>query len=203
MTPMTRKMSIMKTRAQKGFTLAELLIALAILGVIATFTIPKILTSTGTAQFKASTKEAASIISGAIQDFGVNNPVTATSTFAAMLANVNYVQNDQASLVAATGLNEACSATAPCLVLHNGGILQYSSTANFGSTANTHYLVVNFDPDGTKSAVTTDIVTFAVGSQGKVVDITNRASTGFTTLGGGTSLTAEAASPSWASNLWQ
>lgn len=34
----------------KGFTLAELLIALAILGVIATFTIPKVLQSSRTAQ---------------------------------------------------------------------------------------------------------------------------------------------------------
>lgn len=41
---------------QKGFTLAELLISLAILGVIATFTIPKILSSQQNGSLNASTE---------------------------------------------------------------------------------------------------------------------------------------------------
>jgi prepilin-type N-terminal cleavage/methylation domain-containing protein len=48
-----------------GFTLAELLIALAILGEIATFTIPKILSSQQNGTNKAKAKEAFSMVSSA------------------------------------------------------------------------------------------------------------------------------------------
>jgi prepilin-type N-terminal cleavage/methylation domain-containing protein len=41
----------------KGFTLAELLIALALLGIIASFTIPKVLESSTNAKYKAMAKE--------------------------------------------------------------------------------------------------------------------------------------------------
>ena len=54
-------------RRLNGFTLAELLIALVILGLIATFTIPKVLQSQQNAQYKSSAKEVASMISGAYQ----------------------------------------------------------------------------------------------------------------------------------------
>lgn len=47
---------------QKAFTLAELLIALAILGVIATFTIPKVLTANQNGTFKAIGKETAAML---------------------------------------------------------------------------------------------------------------------------------------------
>ena len=50
---------------QRGFTLAELLIALGILGVIATFTIPKVLQTNQNAQWQATGKEAIAMISGA------------------------------------------------------------------------------------------------------------------------------------------
>lgn len=47
----------MANRTQSGFTLAELLIALTILGVIATFTIPKILTAQQASTYNAIAKE--------------------------------------------------------------------------------------------------------------------------------------------------
>ena len=55
--------------SQLAFTLAELLIALAILGVIATFTIPKILDSGSNSQWNAIGKEAAAMVSGAYQSY--------------------------------------------------------------------------------------------------------------------------------------
>jgi prepilin-type N-terminal cleavage/methylation domain-containing protein len=182
-------------KAHKGFTLAELLIALAILGVIATFTIPKILTSTGTAQFRAVAKEAASIVSGGMQDYMTNYAVTGTSTSANVLSNINYVSSDQTSATTVTGLPVACAAATPCLVLHNGAYLQYRGADTFGGTATTNYLGFNLDPDGIKSNSTTDILTFALYYNGKL--LTNRdtitGSTGATPL----TLVTVTTTPSW------
>ncbi|HEY9745532.1 MAG TPA: prepilin-type N-terminal cleavage/methylation domain-containing protein [Oculatellaceae cyanobacterium] len=48
-----------------GFTLAELLIALSILGLIATFTIPKVLVAQQDMTYRANAKDVAAAISAA------------------------------------------------------------------------------------------------------------------------------------------
>ena len=50
---------------QLGFTLAEVLIALAILGVIAAYTIPNVITSSNNEGFNSKAKEAMGMISDA------------------------------------------------------------------------------------------------------------------------------------------
>jgi prepilin-type N-terminal cleavage/methylation domain-containing protein len=65
---------------RKGFTLAELLIALALLGIIASFTIPKVLESSTNAKYKAMAKEAAGMISGAYQNLKLANGLSANTT---------------------------------------------------------------------------------------------------------------------------
>lgn len=183
---------------KKGFTLAELLIALAILGVIASFTIPKILSSTGTSQFKAIAKEAASIVSGAYQDFAINYAVSTTTGMdsAGFLANVNYVSlvTGASYTAALTGLPSNCvTDTNTCLLLHNGGILQYKDTNTFGNTT-TGYVVANIDPDGTRGTATTDVVTFKLYFNGALRDTANGTGTC-----GGTCVAADyvATTPSW------
>ena len=52
-----------------GFTLAELLIALLILGEISTFTIPKIIYSQQNQKYNAIAKESAAMISAAYQQY--------------------------------------------------------------------------------------------------------------------------------------
>jgi prepilin-type N-terminal cleavage/methylation domain-containing protein len=166
----------MKTRAQKGFTLAELLIALAILGVIATFTIPKILTSTGTAQFKAIGKEASSIISGAMQDYMVNYAVSTSTrpdeTATGILQSLNFVSKVTGAThtAALTGLPENCvTGTNTCYQLHNGAILQIEDDDRFAGTGTTNYLKMNLDPDGLKSTSATDILTFHIYTNAKIL----------------------------------
>ena len=60
----------------RGFTLAELLIALAILGVIATFAIPKVLNSQQDGKLNAIGKETAAALSEAYQVYRLNSTVT-------------------------------------------------------------------------------------------------------------------------------
>ena len=72
-----------------GFTLAELLIALVILGVIATFTIPKVLSSQQSNQWKSQAKEVASMISGAYSVYQSENSASASTTTADLSPSMN------------------------------------------------------------------------------------------------------------------
>jgi prepilin-type N-terminal cleavage/methylation domain-containing protein len=75
----------------KGFTLAELLIAVAILGEIATFTIPKIVSAQQNGAYKAASKEAAATISQAYALYRLENTVSSSTRFGDMTSYINYV----------------------------------------------------------------------------------------------------------------
>jgi prepilin-type N-terminal cleavage/methylation domain-containing protein len=66
--------------AKKGFTLSELLVSLAVLGLIAAFAVPKVLTSVGNSTLLANAKEAIATISGSYEalkaDFNGMLPTT-------------------------------------------------------------------------------------------------------------------------------
>jgi prepilin-type N-terminal cleavage/methylation domain-containing protein len=143
-----------------GFTLAELLIALAILGVIATFTIPKIIGAAGNGQNTAIAKEAASMVSGAFSTYQLSNTLASGTTGGALTQYMNYVTIDSST---ATTMVPACSATTPCIKLHNGGILQYGTANSFGGTATTNALYFNLDPDGAGAATTASFVQYYNG----------------------------------------
>lgn len=143
-------MSIFK--ASKGFTLAELLISLAILGVIATFTIPKILNSSQNGQNTAIAKEAASMISGAYSSYTLANGAATTVTPTNITQYMNYVSLATTGDLgdATSGMNmPTCTATLPCMRLHNGGVIQYDTAQTFGGSTTTHAIAFNLDPDGT------------------------------------------------------
>lgn len=138
-----------------GFTLAELLIALAILGVIATFTIPKILNSSQNGQNTAIAKEAASMISGAYSSYTLSLGAGTGVTAGALSQYMNYVALDTASTVGNSSGVVCGSSTAVCLKLHNGGVLQYDTALSFGTT--TGAIPFSVDPDGSGSQ---DAMTF-------------------------------------------
>jgi prepilin-type N-terminal cleavage/methylation domain-containing protein len=133
----------------RGFTLSELLIALAILGVIAAFTIPKVLQSQQDKRFNAIAKETAGMITGAYDAYRLNNAVTATTRPADLTPFMNYVRVDTASIIDyyPGGSSSNCSAD-QCLKLHNGAVLWYLSGVSFGGTANINALYFQVDPDG-------------------------------------------------------
>ena len=136
----------------KAFTLAELLIALVILGVIATFTIPKVLQSQQDQRYNAAAKEVAGALSGARQAIQQASGLSANTSEDDFTPYLNYVRLD-------TGVasydwyygragTQTCSTSKPCLFLHNGGLLRYLHQVSYGNTDSTDALYFFFDPDG-------------------------------------------------------
>lgn len=179
-------------RPAKGFTLAELLIALAILGVIATFTIPKVLNSATSGQNTAIAKEAASMVSGAFSAYQLNNTLTSGTTAGVLSQYMNYVSVDTSSTY--TSLTACASGTYVCLKLHNGGVLHYHAANTFGGTSTTNGIYFNIDPDGAGS---TGAATFVQYYNGRLTTYGNR-DTGTAT--GGTSPGAISTDPSYIQN---
>jgi prepilin-type N-terminal cleavage/methylation domain-containing protein len=82
-----------------GFTLAELLIALSILGIIAVFTAPKLLQTQQNTQQAAIGKEVAASIVGAYYSYLSRNPLTSGVMPRHLTPYLNYVANDTAATV--------------------------------------------------------------------------------------------------------
>jgi prepilin-type N-terminal cleavage/methylation domain-containing protein len=166
--------SLRKKRAS-GFTLAELLIALAILGVIATFTIPKILTAQANGKYNAIAKEDIAMVAAAYQQAQGAGVVSANTVVGDLTPYMNYVTTSTALPI--DGLqgenNINCAADQPCLILHNGSVLQYARIDSFGGTATTNAVWFHIDPNGSYSG-TTNSSDKSVGIflyyNGKIVD---------------------------------
>lgn len=139
-----------------GFTLAELLIALAILGVIATFTIPKVLNARQNDEFNAIAKEAAGAISEALSQHRLAGKLSASTRPTDLTPYFNYVRVETSGQVdyAYTQNQTDCSATKPCLRLHNGAVLYAYGDNCFGGTTGNHHIWFGFDPDGKYSGTT-------------------------------------------------
>ncbi len=164
---------------QLGFTLAELLIALAILGVIATFTIPKLLSSQQNSQKVAAAKEVAAMIGGAYQQAASAGALSASFNASNLTPYMNYVSQDTTSLADMHPLygSSNCSvAGIICLKLHQGGILVANSSINFAGTSNLNAIRFDYDPDGVYSGSAAD-------SPGKSVQFVLYYNGGLTTRG--------------------
>jgi prepilin-type N-terminal cleavage/methylation domain-containing protein len=160
---------------KKGFTLSELLIALAILGVISTFTIPKVLQSQTDGKYKAIAKEAAGTISDAFQQHRLRNTITATMGIRHLTQYMNYVKVDSTTridLYQTATYGDCSDPTSRCLKLHNGAIMRFSSSVDFGGTGSTNAVYFLVDPDGKETDGTTNgpgkAVEFYLYSNGKI-----------------------------------
>jgi prepilin-type N-terminal cleavage/methylation domain-containing protein len=117
-----------------GFTLAELLISLAVLGVIATFTLPKILGGTGDKQNIAIAKEDYATVYGLMQDFTLSGQTDFKTYFFDYINAVKKCPNDGIAggcRTVATTSNSPDASTWPTVLMPNGStvhIIMYNST---------------------------------------------------------------------------
>jgi prepilin-type N-terminal cleavage/methylation domain-containing protein len=125
-----------KKKAAKGFTLAEILVALSIIGLIAAFTIPKFVSSTDSQKRKAVIREAYSTVSESLYT-GMQDGLVSTTTFPTYF--VNNLRSARFCTTNAT--TQGCwtagnammngAATRPALVFHNGAVLAGFTPAAF------------------------------------------------------------------------
>lgn len=141
-------MAVVYNHHKHGFTLAELLIALAILGVIATFTIPKVLQAQQSHKHNAIAKQAIAAMVNAYDQYRAKNTVTANTKTTNLLPYFNYVKYDTTSTFdyAMSG-TVSCDSSSPCLWLHNGALVQFYNV-NFAGTSSTNAVWFIIDPDG-------------------------------------------------------
>jgi prepilin-type N-terminal cleavage/methylation domain-containing protein len=123
-------------RYYSGFTLAELLIALAILGVIATFTIPKLLQSQQNQQKQAVLKETISIVSNLAYTYCRDDiKSTGISIYDYYTRNVSGIK-----LCPTDGIAEGCIATNSYGTEGIEGALTLANGASIGGLNLTPYL---------------------------------------------------------------
>ena len=138
-------------RSYVGFTLAELLICLLILGEIATFTIPKIIMAQRKGASNTAAHEVAGMVATAYQLYLRNSSSASSNTTAGALTQyMNYVSvPTSGTLDDVVTLNSVytCNSGVTCLKLHSGGTLFYDAS-NFSGTNTTNFIQFYLDPDG-------------------------------------------------------
>lgn len=164
----------MKLERVNGFTLAEILISLGILGVIATFTIPKVLMAQQDQKYNAIAKENIAMVAAAFQQAQLAGNISANTTAGDLTQYMNYVAVNTREIDASyTQTNFGCTATNPCLFMANGSALRYSTTNAFGGTDTTNSMWFYIDPDGSYGG-TTDGPSKSVGIflyyNGRIID---------------------------------
>jgi prepilin-type N-terminal cleavage/methylation domain-containing protein len=135
---------------QKGFTLTELLIALVLLGVIASFAIPKVLKATADQRKGAILREAVAMLEDAYYGNRVEGDAfgATDSLYNYIIGDVNYIQAGESTAAgtlnaAFAAQNTACDNNIGWILLPNGAII-----AGLEVDANTDYHQICIDVDG-------------------------------------------------------
>jgi prepilin-type N-terminal cleavage/methylation domain-containing protein len=158
-----------KYSVNKAFTLTELLVALAVLGLITSFIIPKVISDINSRGYNTSLKQCMATITNEYQTYIASTIPNANTSSNMILKNLNYIEIDTTSTI--TGLygttvrSYQCTpsgyapGTGICYKLHSGGVLMaYAQQETFGGTTPNNVIPYLFDPDGNGS--TTGVIIF-------------------------------------------
>ena len=155
----------LKDASNLGFTLAELLIALVLLSLIAIFTIPKILQAEQDGKYNAMGKEAVSTVAQAYAMARQQGKPPITMAPTDLIQYLNYVRTVTTAIddVEGYGALDCASPQFTCVKLHNGGVLWMDSTDTFGGNTINHAIYTIFDADGTHNG--------SITGRGKALEI--------------------------------
>jgi hypothetical protein len=111
----------------------------------------------------SSGRQSIGLISAAYTRYLIDYSVSSAVTPGALTPYMNYVSVDTTTSSALddspTFGSRSCSASAPCLRMHDGSIIQYEATGSFGGTGSGQALFFFIDPDGSYSSTTTGTAT--------------------------------------------
>jgi prepilin-type N-terminal cleavage/methylation domain-containing protein len=148
----------MNNRSLQGFTLSELLVSLAILGLIAAFAIPKVLNAVGEGSSRAIGAELYSTIAEAYQSVrAANNGNVPRGTTAQLLVDrMNYSRTAALEVQASTN----------AITMANGGQIGFASSDNFndGTIGAIGFWI---DPDGSTGTLNTPVTVY-LGGDGRI-----------------------------------
>jgi prepilin-type N-terminal cleavage/methylation domain-containing protein len=144
-------------KRRRAFTLAELLIALTILGIIATFTIPKVLQSSASKQSESIAKESLAAVSQAYENYKYRYSPSASTHFGDLTPYLNYINVDTSTYLDTHAMGRgaylSCDGSqegggGECLTLATGAKIYYNSNNTFGGTSSSDVIGFIIDPDG-------------------------------------------------------
>lgn len=165
-----------------GFTLAELLMVISILAVIATYSIPKILVVQQNGRLNAITKEAVSMVSNAYHLHKLNGQSSAMTQANQLTPYLNYVKLETSNddncgtdspmgVVTITPCGTAYGVGYAMVRLHNGALLELRS-GHFMGTSASHAVHMVLDADG-KATGNGDSVGLVLYHNGRITTFEN------------------------------
>jgi prepilin-type N-terminal cleavage/methylation domain-containing protein len=179
---------MISTKKNPGFSMMELLITLALLGVLAAFTVPQLFMTSSTnanTKYTKTAHDVALMVATAYERYKVANPgaLSANTQFRDLVAYMNYVKLDTSNSTIIdeppTGMwrsatRRTCGTqfvgTHYCYFLHNGAVMWYNTLFYFAGANTTNAIWFNFDPDGSGPA---DALQFWLTYDGYVYTVKN------------------------------
>lgn len=150
------------------------------MGLIATFTIPKVVTVAQNSDYKTRVQMAAALMVGAYNRYQVDNVVTGTFKAVNLTPYLNYTQFINDSSLTVDGKQNTvqtwtCDGVHPCVRLANGSVISFFQ-GQIDSVGTSNAIIFIVDPDGKVTDGTTTgpgraVELYMYVTNGRVADV--------------------------------